>query len=121
MYIPAGFVCQYQLIVVAIDGKETEQNVMNQFITFKKATSITFGLSERIYSDLNPEQSLSVRLLATWYHVPSEFLADLPTQAKEEQDTGKMNNILEMDSTQKICEYSKTTTLLKSKNWKNYF
>jgi hypothetical protein len=119
--IPAGSVCRYQLIVYDIDGKDTEQKIMDQYLPFKTTTSITFGLHELLDADLNPSQSLSVKLITTWYHVSSEIISDLPTSVRDPQDIEKMNNILKMDSTQKICEYSKTTTLIKSDKWKNYF
>jgi len=118
-FIPAGWVSQYQLMVTSMDGRVKKQQVMNQFITFKTRTGITFSRSEPVKEDLNPSQSLSVLLITTWYSLPVELIADLPEDPQK--DIEKMNNILKMNSVKKICEYSKTAELLKSKNWKNFF
>jgi hypothetical protein len=133
-HIPSGLVCQYQLSVYAIDGKETEQKIMEKYIIVNQGTAtfgtkilsrgshgLSFATFGDYYTDLNPSESLSLRLRSTWYSAPVELIGDLPLVTEKPQEFDKIRNILEMDSVKKICEYSKTAELLKSKNWKSYF
>lgn len=104
------------LSVVSIDGKKSVSDLFNVFPIWGGGN---YRWGREIKKELEPQQSIEMKLFVAWYQVPEIALKSLPESLRDRDIAIK--EIAQNTTAKKFCEYTQTLTLSQDSDWKGIF
>lgn len=121
--VTSGMVLRRELVITAVDRKEVADKVLDDYWTAGTpgAGVLSWGSSAPLESRLKPTNSITAKLMTSWYSVPPDIAAELPESGKNPEHIQQLEKVLKMDSTQHLCTCSRSVALSKKSEWKAHF
>jgi len=109
-------VVNYKLGIISIDGETLSKELFDIYPVYYKS-GYTWGKDTK--QQLDPKESMKVRLQTTWYQVPESAKQNLPESWQDKDNA--LKEIVQNSPAKKLYEYTQPLTLTKDSNWKGIF